>query len=125
MMAANLEHNLPWLGSGVEMMNGIAIMSTFKKVRKEPLPALLMYQTSHFPYWLLLLALALTFCANPIPLRREALDEQPPQLFRRNRRLNQQTRFEPQRIELTFDEWFEMQDVFNQVVVVSPPLSSL
>ena len=81
-----------------------------------------MYQTSHFPYWLLpLLALALTFCANPIPPEGGLKDEQPPQLVPEESTPNLQTRFEAKRIELTFDEWFEIQDVFNQVVV-SPPL---
>ncbi|MCB9295555.1 MAG: Ig-like domain-containing protein [Lewinellaceae bacterium] len=78
--------------------------------------------TSRIPYWLLpLLALALTFCANPIPPEGGLRDEQPPQLVPEESTPNLQTNFEKQRIELTFDEWFEVQDVFNQVVI-SPPL---
>ncbi|MCB0595968.1 MAG: Ig-like domain-containing protein [Lewinellaceae bacterium] len=81
-----------------------------------------MSQTIRTPYWLLLLlALALTFCANPIAPEGGLKDQQPPQLIPEESTPNLQTRFEPQRIELTFDEWFEIQDVFNQVVV-SPPL---
>ncbi len=70
---------------------------------------------------LLFLALALTFCANPIPPEGGAKDEQPPQLVPEASTPNQQTNFEKQTIELTFDEWFEVNDVFNQVVA-SPPL---
>ncbi|MCB0547300.1 MAG: Ig-like domain-containing protein [Phaeodactylibacter sp.] len=81
-----------------------------------------MSRTKNTAYWLLpILALALTFCANPIPPEGGDKDEQPPRLIAEKSTANQQTRFEKQRIELTFDEWFEVQDIFNQVVV-SPPL---
>lgn len=76
-------------------------------------------KNTYFP--LLLLAMALTFCANPIAPVGGPKDEQPPQLVAEESTPNLQTRFGKQRIELTFDEWFEVQDVFNQVVV-SPPL---
>ena len=72
---------------------------------------------------LLLIALAaiLSNCANPLPPEGGLKDETPPRLVAEKSTPNLQTRFEKQRIELTFDEWVEVQDVFNQVVI-SPPL---
>ncbi len=67
------------------------------------------------------LALALTFCANPLAPEGGLEDIDPPKLVAEESTPNFQTRFEKQAIALTFDEWVEVQDVFNQVVV-SPPL---
>ncbi|HQU57587.1 MAG TPA: Ig-like domain-containing protein [Saprospiraceae bacterium] len=67
------------------------------------------------------IALALTFCANPLPPEGGLKDVDPPKLVVEESTPNFQTKFQKKTIELTFDEWVEVQDVFNQVVV-SPPL---
>lgn len=67
------------------------------------------------------IALALTFCANPLPPEGGLKDVDPPKLVAEESTPNFQTKFQKKTIELTFDEWVEVQDVFNQVVV-SPPL---
>ena len=63
----------------------------------------------------------LTNCANPIPPTGGPKDERPPQLDTLNSTRNMQIRFEKKDIVLAFDEWVELKDAFNQVVV-SPPL---
>lgn len=62
-----------------------------------------------------------TGCANIVPPQGGPKDETPPQLVKEKSTLNFQTNFQKQRIELTFDEWVQIQDAFNQVVI-SPPL---
>lgn len=70
---------------------------------------------------LFLTALLLSRCANIVPPVGGPKDETPPQVIWEKSTPNQQTNFQKQRIELTFDEWIVLEDVFNQVVV-SPPL---
>ncbi len=67
------------------------------------------------------IAFFLTNCANPIPPTGGPKDERPPQLDTLNSTRNMQTRFEKKDIVLAFDEWVELKDAFNQVIV-SPPL---
>jgi hypothetical protein len=71
----------------------------------------------------ILLAVAMQHCANPIAPTGGPRDETPPQLDTSLSTANYQTNFEKQTIELTFDEWVNLDDVFNQVVV-SPPLDN-
>lgn len=61
-------------------------------------------------------------CASISPLQGGAKDETPPQIVPERSTPNMQTRFSQKRIELTFDEWVTLTDVFNQVVI-SPPLA--
>ncbi len=65
--------------------------------------------------------LALASCANVVPPAGGEKDETPPIVVEENSTPNLQTNFEKQTIELTFNEWVELKDVFNQVVI-SPPL---
>ncbi|MEN0006527.1 MAG: Ig-like domain-containing domain, partial [Bacteroidota bacterium] len=67
------------------------------------------------------LGFLLSQCANPLPPVGGEKDEQPPQVDTTRSTPNFQTNFVKQRIELAFDEWVVLEDVFNQVVV-SPPL---
>lgn len=60
-------------------------------------------------------------CATPGQLNGGEKDETPPQLDSLNSTPNFQTNFYPTTLELTFDEWVQLKDVFSQVVV-SPPL---
>ena len=66
-------------------------------------------------YWLL------AGCANPIAPEGGPRDTTPPKLDSLRSTVNFQTRFKKQTIVLAFDEWVELRDVFNQVVI-SPPL---
>ncbi|HHM21194.1 MAG TPA: hypothetical protein ENJ20_04130 [Bacteroidetes bacterium] len=63
----------------------------------------------------------LTNCANPVMPEGGPKDETPPRLDTLHSTPNRQVRFEKQDIVLAFDEWVELRDAFNQVVV-SPPL---
>ena len=69
----------------------------------------------------LLAILLLARCANIVPPVGGPKDETPPQVVEEKSTPNKQTNFQKQRIELTFDEFVVLEDVFNQVVV-SPPL---
>lgn len=60
-------------------------------------------------------------CASIVPPVGGPRDETPPQLVVEESTPNKQVNFQKQRIELTFDEFVSLEDVFNQVVV-SPPL---
>jgi uncharacterized protein (DUF2141 family) len=71
--------------------------------------------------WAALLVVIAVACANPLPPEGGAQDLMPPQLVEERSTPSLQTNFVKQPIELTFDEWVEVQDVFNQVVI-SPPL---
>ena len=61
-------------------------------------------------------------CATPIAPDGGPKDETPPQVDSIGTTPNFQTNFQKQRIEITFDEWIKLDDVFNEVVV-SPPLN--
>ncbi len=63
----------------------------------------------------------LVSCANPIPPEGGPRDQTPPKLDTLSSTRNFQTRFEKQTIVLAFNEWVELKDAFNQVVI-SPPL---
>ncbi len=63
----------------------------------------------------------MTSCANVVAPDGGPRDEAPPVVIEAQSTPNLQTNFEKQTIELTFDEWVELKDVFNQVVI-SPPL---
>jgi hypothetical protein len=60
-------------------------------------------------------------CANPIPPQGGPRDETPPQLDTAESTRNYQTNFEKQPIVFTFDEWVELDDPYNQIVI-SPPV---
>lgn len=64
----------------------------------------------------------LTGCAQVQPLTGGERDTIPPQLDSVRSTANFQTRFEKQPVLLVFDEFIDLKDVFNQVVV-SPPLA--
>jgi|APTNR8051073442_1049403.scaffolds.fasta_scaffold00582_15 hypothetical protein len=79
---------------------------------------------SYFPFVIccLLSALALlNGCANVIAPVGGPKDEAPPVVVAEGSTPNFQTRFQRQRILLTFDEWIQITEVAKQVVV-SPPL---
>ena len=59
-------------------------------------------------------------CATPTPPRGGDVDSIGPQLIAEETTPNFQTNFRPERIELTFDEWVELD--FQQEIVISPPL---
>jgi hypothetical protein len=63
----------------------------------------------------------LASCANIVRPEGGAIDEKPPAIVQEKSSPNFQVQFKKQPIELTFDEWIELNDVFNQVVI-SPPL---
>ncbi len=69
----------------------------------------------------ILLVIGMIQCANPIPLTGGEKDETPPGLDSTRTTPNMQTNFEKQTIELAFDEWVQLNDVRNQVVI-SPPI---
>ncbi len=60
-------------------------------------------------------------CATIQSIQGGPKDETPPQIVQELSTPNEQVNFRPSRIELTFDEWVTLNDVFNQVVI-SPPL---
>lgn len=71
--------------------------------------------------FILIAGCSLVRCANIVPPVGGPRDEQPPTVIAEQSTPNKQTNFQKQRIELTFDEFVVLEDVFNQVVV-SPPL---
>ena len=76
----------------------------------------------NFPLFLLLLSLYyLLGCANQGQLSGGKKDTRPPAVDTLKSTPNYQTNFKKQTIKLVFDEWVQLKDVFNQVVV-SPPL---
>ncbi len=61
-------------------------------------------------------------CANIVAPTGGSKDTTPPRVVEAKSTKNFQTNFKKQRIELAFDEWIRLDDVFSQVVV-SPPLN--
>ena len=66
-------------------------------------------------------SLLLTYCATPFSPSGGEKDVTPPALIENKSTPNKQTRFKKQDIILTFDEWIDLKNVFEQVVI-SPPL---
>ncbi|HMQ47190.1 MAG TPA: Ig-like domain-containing protein [Saprospiraceae bacterium] len=64
----------------------------------------------------LLLGVLAFACATPLPPEGGALDETPPRLVEEASTPNFQTNFQKQVIELTFDEWVQLQDQNDQVL---------
>ena len=64
---------------------------------------------------------SLVQCANPIPLEGGPKDTTAPGIDSLRSTPNMQTNFKQQDIEITFDEWVQLNNVFQQVVI-SPPL---
>ncbi len=78
----------------------------------------------YHPYVVLaILFYCLQACANPLAPTGGPRDETPPAVVDEDSSPNFQTNFEKQRIELTFDEWVQVSEIFQQVVV-SPPLDN-
>jgi len=72
---------------------------------------------------LALLALLLVQCAQQQPLQGGPKDEQPPELdLRRYSTPNYQTNFEEKEILLTFNEWVQLKNA-QQQILISPPLN--
>lgn len=69
---------------------------------------------------LLAQSLTLQHCATPSPPRGGAIDSLGPVLVADETTPNFQTNFRPERIELTFDEWVELDP--QQPIVISPPI---
>lgn len=86
-------------------------------------------KNKRFPHWfsiknalLCLTVFLVQGCANIVAPTGGAKDITPPNIIEAKSTKNFQTNFKKQRIEMTFDEWIKLEDVFNQVVV-SPPLN--
>jgi hypothetical protein len=85
---------------------------------------LLAYSPTHLFAYLptcLLAYCLLAGCANPVQPTGGPKDEIAPRLDSLRSTRNYQTQFKKQTIVLAFNEWVELRDVFNQVVI-SPPL---
>ncbi len=67
------------------------------------------------------IALLTTNCANPVSLTGGPRDETAPQVDLINSTPNNQINFEKQDLEVYFDEFIDIKDAFNNVVI-SPPL---
>lgn len=66
--------------------------------------------------------LLLSNCANPVSLTGGPRDEQEPSVDLINSTPNEQINFEKQDVEIYFDEFVDVKDIFNNVVI-SPPLN--
>jgi hypothetical protein len=64
---------------------------------------------------------SLWYCANVIAPKGGPKDETPPQLISEESTPNMKTNFTKQDITFVFEEWVELNDVFNQIVI-SPPI---
>ncbi len=67
------------------------------------------------------IVLLLAACARPVAPEGGPKDSQPPRIDTLRSSRNYSTRFNPRKIDLSFDEWVVLKDAANQVVV-SPPL---
>lgn len=72
-------------------------------------------------FLLVFMAANLWYCANVVAPKGGPKDETPPRLLLDKSSPNMQTNFTIQDINLEFDEWVELNDVFNQIVI-SPPV---
>ena len=72
-------------------------------------------------FYFLVPALLLAACARPVAPEGGPKDSQPPRVDTLRSSRNLSTRFNPRKIDLTFDEWVVLKDAANQVLV-SPPL---
>lgn len=66
-------------------------------------------------------AFALWHCANPLAPEGGPTDERAPQLVPEKSSPNYATNYRKEPIRLTFDEWVDIKDAFQQIVI-SPPL---
>ncbi|HHS95132.1 MAG TPA: hypothetical protein ENJ45_00970, partial [Phaeodactylibacter sp.] len=82
-----------------------------------------MRKYKHILFTILSLTWLLFFfgCAQPKAPIGGPKDENPPELIPDKSDANMQTRFDKRSFELTFNEWVQLNDVYNQVVV-TPPL---
>ena len=71
--------------------------------------------------FVLLLSLIAAACATPTPPLGGPRDTSPPQLDTLRSTANEQVNFVLQPIELAFDEWIQLEDASNQILI-SPPL---
>ena len=78
-------------------------------------------QFKNILYFFILIGMLATSCAQQGTLSGGKKDETPPQMDLANSTPNLQTNFEKQDLKFVFDEWLQLNDVFNQVVI-SPPL---
>jgi hypothetical protein len=85
-------------------------------------------QLQKFQFWkifrvflLVAMATGLWFCANVVAPKGGPKDDKPPQVIIEGSTPNMQTNFTEKEIILEFDEWVELNDVFNQIVI-SPPI---
>ncbi|HKK77324.1 MAG TPA: Ig-like domain-containing protein [Saprospiraceae bacterium] len=76
---------------------------------------------SFLPYLVSSALLLATSCATPAAPDGGPRDNRPPQIDSTRSTPNLQTNFQKQPIELTFDEWVTLNEVFQQVLI-SPPL---
>lgn len=82
------------------------------------------FSLAHFKIALSALAfVGMAACAKVGSLQGGAKDEQPPQLDTALSTRNFATRFNARRIELSFDEWVQLNEVATQVII-SPPLAT-
>jgi len=78
-------------------------------------------QFKNILYFFLLVMILGLGCAQQGTLTGGEKDERPPQMDIANSTPNLQTNFEKQELKFAFDEWLQLQDAFNQIVI-SPPL---
>ncbi len=89
-----------------------------------PIFALYFSKTPHMrnpTLYVLFLSLMVAACATPTPPLGGPRDTTPPQLDTLRSTANEQVNFVVQPIELAFDEWVQLEDAANQILV-SPPL---
>ncbi len=70
---------------------------------------------------LITLVLFLTYCATPFAPSGGEKDTSPPAIVKDKSTANKQVNFKKQDIILSFDEWIDLKNIFEQVVI-SPPL---